>query len=92
MRTFYHKKRLQIFVFAVGCKAKSSATSPVGCSKIYPRYFSGFEKFGPMGLPDLFLKELLLEFGKVVDWEAPCHQYSLSPLIEDDAPYGSVVN
>ena len=71
-------------------KTKSSATSPVGCSKIYPRYFSGFEKFGAMGLPDLFLKELLFEFGKVVDWEAPCHQYSLST--EDDAPYGSVVN
>jgi len=39
----------------------------------------------PRFIRDIF-QELLFEFGKVVDWEAPCHQYSLS--IEDGAPLG----
>ena len=93
VRIFCHKKRLKICVFAVVCKGKifsnESCWLPQNLSEIFFRFWklwcNGFS-------PDLFLKELLFEFGKVVDWEAPCHQYSLSPPIEDDAPYGSVVN
>jgi len=41
----------------------------------------------PKSIRDIF-QELLFEFGKVVDWEAPCYQYSLMPSIEEGASLG----
>ena len=91
VRTICHKKRLKICVFAVGCKDKifsnESCWRLQNLSEIFFRFWKlWFNWFSP----DLFLKELLLEFGKVVDWEAPCHQYSLLPLIEEGASLGLV--
>ena len=88
--TICHNIRLKNCVFAVGCKDKIFSNESCWRLQNLSEIFFRFWKLWCNGFsPDLFLKELLFEFGKVVDWEAPCYQYSLS--IEDGAPLGLVV-
>ena len=54
VRTFCIKNACKFLFLQLVARTKSSATSPVGCPRIYPRYFSGFENSGAMGFHLIF--------------------------------------